>query len=147
MLAMSANLTCLYLKFESVCSSKINEHPTKDYGLEYISFQQIWQLFSSGGTLVRGFQCSPKVDLNANFFVSIIRNQELGCLLRGGVAGCITGLLLRDAESFNGLPDPWMIIDRKNEFPFQSLKDQSCPKQDSHRRGAEKAEKSIFIWR
>ena len=77
----------------------------------------------SGSTLVRGFQCSPKIDLNADFFASIIRNQELGCLLRGGVAGCITGLLLRDAESFKGLPDPWMIIDRKNKFPLHVLRD------------------------
>jgi hypothetical protein len=72
---------------------------------------------------VWGFQCSPKVDLNADFFVLIIRNQELGCLLRGGVAGCITGLLLRDAESFKGLPDPWMIVDGEDKFAFQSLKD------------------------
>ena len=49
-------------------------------------------------TLVRGFQSSPKSDLNADFFVSTIRNLELGCLLRGGVASCIAGLLLRDAE-------------------------------------------------
>ena len=72
---------------------------------------------------MRGFQCSSTVDLNANFFVSIIRNQEFSCLLRGGVADRIAGLLLRDAESFKGLPDPGMIIDRKNKFPFQSLKD------------------------
>jgi hypothetical protein len=70
---------------------------------------------------VRGFQCSPTVDLNPDFFVSIIRNQELGCLLREGVAGCITGLLLRDAESFKGLPDPWMIIDRKNKFELEKM--------------------------
>jgi hypothetical protein len=67
----------------------------------------------SGSDLVRGIQCSSKVDLNADFFVSIIRNQEFGCLLRGGVAGCITGLLLRDAESFKGLPDLRMIVDRR----------------------------------
>jgi len=72
---------------------------------------------------VPGFQYSSKVDLNANFFVSIIRNQEFSCLLRRGVAGCITGLLLRDAESSKGLPDPWMIIDRRNKFPFHVLKD------------------------
>ena len=72
---------------------------------------------------MRGFQCSPKVDLNADSFVSIIRNQELGCLLRGGVAGRIMGLLLRDGESFKGLPGPWMIIDRKNEFHLHVLKD------------------------
>ena len=71
---------------------------------------------------MRGFQCSSKVDLNANFFVSIIRNQELGCLLRGGVAGCITGLFLRDAESFEGLPDPRMIVDGEDKFAFQTLK-------------------------
>jgi hypothetical protein len=47
-----------------------------------------------GSTLGRGFQCFPKVDLNADFFVSKVRNQELGCLLWGGVAGCIAGLLL-----------------------------------------------------
>ena len=70
----------------------------------------------TGITLVRGFQCSSEVDLNGDFFVSIIRNQELGCLLRGGVAGCITGLLLRDSEFFKGLPDLRMIIDRKNEL-------------------------------
>jgi hypothetical protein len=74
-----------------------------------------------GSDLVRGFQCSSKVDLNADFFVSIIRNQELGCLLRGGVAGCVTGLLLRDPESFKGLPDPWMIIDRENEFELDKM--------------------------
>jgi len=72
---------------------------------------------------VRGIQCSSKVDLNADFFVSIIRNQELGCLLRGGVAGYITGLLLRDGESFKGPPNPWMIIDRKNKFPLHVLRD------------------------
>ncbi len=81
----------------------------------------------SRSALVRGFQCSFKVDLNADFLVSIIRNQELGCLLRGGVAGCITGLLLRDAEFFKGLPDPWMIIDAEDKFPFQSLKDTIYP--------------------
>jgi len=62
---------------------------------------------------VRGFQCSSTVDLNADFFVSINRNQEFGCLLRGGVAGRITGLLLPDPESFKGLPDLRMIIDRR----------------------------------
>jgi hypothetical protein len=41
------------------------------------------RLRSSGRSLVRGFQCSPKVDHNAEFFVSIVRNQDLGCLLRG----------------------------------------------------------------
>jgi hypothetical protein len=71
---------------------------------------------------VRGFQCSPTVDLNADFFVSIIRNQELSCLLRGGVAGCITGLLLRDAESFEDLPDLRMIVDGEDKFAFQTLK-------------------------
>jgi hypothetical protein len=65
-------------------------------------------------------QCSPKVDLNGDFFVSIIRNQELGCLLRGGVAGCIAGLLLRDAESFKGLPDLRMIINREDKFTLQT---------------------------
>jgi len=66
---------------------------------------------------VRGFlsdwktECHSKVDLNADFFVSIIRNQELGCLLRGGVAGCIAGLFSPDLESFKGFPDFWMIID------------------------------------
>ena len=71
-----------------------------------------------------GDSCAlPEVDLNADFFVSIIRNQELGCLLRGGVAGCITGLLLRDAESFKGLPDLRMIIDRENKLPFQVFQD------------------------
>ena len=69
-----------------------------------------------------GFQCSPTVDLNADFFVSIIPDQKLGCLLRGGVAGCITGLLLRDAESFKGLPDSRMIIDREDKFAFQTPK-------------------------
>jgi len=71
---------------------------------------------------VRGFQCSSKVDLNAEFFVSIIRNQKLGCLLRGGVAGPIAGLLLRDAESFKGLPDLRMIVDGEDKFAFQTLK-------------------------
>jgi hypothetical protein len=46
---------------------------------------------------------------------------------QGGVAGCIMGLLFRDAESFKGLPDPWMIIDRENESTFQSLKDTIYP--------------------
>ncbi len=94
-----------------------------DYWLEYTLFYRICKTFSTGSTLERGFQCSSKGDLNADFFVSIIRNQELGRLLRGGVAGCITGFLLRDAESFKGFQDLRMIIDRENEFPFQSLKD------------------------
>jgi hypothetical protein len=76
----------------------------------------------SGSTFVRGFLCSSKVDLNADFFVSIIRNQELGCLLRGGVAGCIAGFPLRDAKSFKDLPDLRMIIDRWINFPFKSLR-------------------------
>jgi len=75
----------------------------------------------SASALARGFQCSSKVDLNANFLVSIIRNQDLGCLLRRGVAGCISGLLLEDAESFKGLPDPWMIMDRKNKFELDKM--------------------------
>ena len=74
----------------------------------------------AGNTLGRGFQCSPKVDLNADFFVSIIRNQELGCLPRGGVASRIPGLLLRDAESFKGLPDLRMIVDGEDKFAFQT---------------------------
>ena len=69
----------------------------------------------------RGFQCSSKVDFNADFFVSIIRSQEFGCLHRGGVASCITCLLLRDAESFKGLPDLRMIIDRENEFELDKM--------------------------
>ena len=92
-------------------------------------FDRVFQNLITGSALVRRFlsdwgtQFHSKVDLNTYFFVSIIRNQELGCLLRGGVAGCITGLLLRDAESFKGLPGPWMIIDRENKFTLQSLKD------------------------
>ncbi len=78
----------------------------------------------AGSTLVRGSLCSSTVDLNADFFVSTIRNQELGCLLRGGAAGRITGLLLRDGESFKGLPDLRMIVDQNQV----------------HRRGAEIAE-------
>jgi hypothetical protein len=35
------------------------------------------------------------------------------------VAGCITGLLLRDAESLKGLPDLRAIIDRKDKLPPQ----------------------------
>ena len=70
---------------------------------------------------MRRFQCSSNVDLNADFFVSIIRNQELGCLLRGGVAGRIAGLLLRDVESFKGLPDLRVIIDRENEFELDKM--------------------------
>jgi len=79
-------------------------------------FHKLGKRKFQGSTLVRGFQCSPTVDLNTYFFVSIIRNQELGYLLRGGVAGCITGLLLRDAEFFKGLPDPWMIVDGEDKF-------------------------------
>jgi hypothetical protein len=71
---------------------------------------------------VRGFQCSPKVDLNADFFFSIIRNQEFDCLLRRGVAGRIAGLLLRDAESFKGLPDLRVIIDGEDKCAFQTLR-------------------------
>ncbi len=74
----------------------------------------------TGSFPVQGFQCSFKFDLNANFFVSIIRNQELGCLLRGGVAGCIADLLLRDSKSFKGLPDLRMIIDREDKFALQA---------------------------
>ena len=77
---------------------------------------------TSGSIPVRGFLCSSKVDLNADFFVSIIRNQELGCLLRRGVAGRIAGLLLRDAESFKGLPDLRVIVDGEDKFAFQTLK-------------------------
>jgi hypothetical protein len=73
---------------------------------------------------VRGFQCSSTVDLNAYFFVSIIRNQEFGCPLRGGVAGSMAGLLLPDLESFKGLPEMRMIVDQNQV----------------HRRGAEIAE-------
>ena len=43
------------------------------------------------------------------------------------MAGCITGLLLRDAESFEGLPDPRMIIDGEDKFTLQSLKDTIYP--------------------
>ena len=75
-----------------------------------------------GSNLVRGFQCSPKVDLNADFFVSIVRNQELGYCLVRRAARRIAGLFFRDAESFKGLPDPWMIIDREDKFAFQTLR-------------------------
>ncbi len=87
---------------------------------------------------MRGFECSSKVDLNVNFFVSIIRNQEFGCLLRGSVAGCITDLLLRDAESFKGPPDPWMIIDRKSKEP------RPCPPAGRHRTRLPKSIIGIF---
>ena len=43
-----------------------------------------------------GTQCPSKGDLNADFFVSIVRNQELGCLLRGGVAGLAVEAGCRD---------------------------------------------------
>jgi hypothetical protein len=38
------------------------------------------------------------------------------------VAGRIPGLLLPDAESFEGLPDLWMMIDREDKFTLQTLK-------------------------
>ena len=68
-----------------------------------------------------GTQFHSKVDLDADFFVSKVRNQKLGCLLRGGVAGRIAGLLLRDPESFKGLPDLRMIVDEEDKFAFQIL--------------------------
>jgi len=48
----------------------------------------------------------------------MVRNQEIGCLLRG-VAGCAAGLLLRDTESFKGLPDLRAIVDREDKFTLQ----------------------------
>ena len=95
---------------------------TDDYRFKSCMFYQNVRLWISGSALVRGFQCFSKVDLNAKFFVSIIRNQELGCLFRGGVTGRIAGLLLRDAESFESLPDPRMIADGGDKFVFQTLK-------------------------
>lgn len=66
---------------------------------------------STGSNLVRGFQCSPKVDLNADFFVSIVRNQELGYCLVRRAARRIAGLFFRDMESFERLPVLWVIVD------------------------------------
>jgi hypothetical protein len=56
-----------------------------DCGLKSAPLEQNDFLQISARSLVRGFQCSPKVDLNADFLVSIIRNHEFGCLLQGGV--------------------------------------------------------------
>jgi len=95
-----------------------------DYHLKCCIEEGFSKITSTGSTLVRGFLCSSTVDLNADFFVSIIRNQEIGCLLWRGVAGCIAGLFLRDAESFKGLSDLRMIVDQNQV----------------HRRGAEIAE-------
>jgi hypothetical protein len=96
---------------------------SEEYEIKLTPYSKSCQLKFTGSTLMRGFLCSPKVDFNADFFVSIIRNQELGCLLRRDVARCITGLLLRDAESFKGLPNPGMIIDRKDKFTLQTPED------------------------
>ncbi len=73
---------------------------------------------------MRGFQCSPKGDLNADFFVSIIRNQELGyCLLRRAAARRIAGLFFGDLEPLKGLPDLRMIINREDKFTLQTPED------------------------
>ena len=59
--------------------------------MNFLKSQHLGFFDSLGSTLVPGILCSPKVALNADFFVSIIRDQELGCLLRGGVDGVVLG--------------------------------------------------------
>ncbi len=61
------------------------------------TFLGFLEMKTSVSTLVRGFQCPPRIDLNTDFFVQIIRNQDLGCLLRGGLVGFNRGVA-EDAE-------------------------------------------------